>query len=88
MLLHIAPVHFLSLSLTNYGNSSQGEETSSHLQTLPWLKSPKVSRGKILWGSQLPVSVFLHSFPGTGSSLILNQSFAVVYRQQRTWPDI
>lgn len=70
MPLHVAPVHFLSLSLINYGNSSQGEETSSHLQTLPWLNSPKVSPGKMLWGSQLPVSVFLHSFPDTGSSLV------------------
>lgn len=88
--LHFALVHFLSLSLTTYRESSRGKMTSNHLQTLSWLNKP----GKYL--RYLPAvgqSDATFSFPASLSSLILalcqcaNQSFAVAYRQQKSWPD-
>lgn len=63
MPLHISLIHFLSRSLTNYGNNSQSEETSSHLQTLLWLNSPKVSPGERLWGSPLCQFSSIHFLP-------------------------
>lgn len=87
MPLYIAPIHFLFLSLTNYGNSSQGEETSSHLQTPPWLSIPKYPLVKCCGAVSCPCQFSCICFLVPGSSLVWNQSFAVVYVQHKTWPD-
>lgn len=82
MSLHIALVHFLSLSLTTYRRHSQGIITSKPLWTLSWLNRAVGSAGQ---------SAASFSFPASLSSLIpalcqhANQSFAVVYRQEKSW---
>lgn len=70
MPLYIAPIHFLFLSLTNYGNSSQGEETSSHLQTPPWLSIPKYPLVKCCGAVSCPCQFSCICFLVPGSSLV------------------